>query len=250
LDWQIQEAKKRKVEVILAVGRKVPRWPECHIPSWAKNLSETEQQKRILLWLRKVVEHYRNEATIKIWQIENEPFLKGFGQCPKFKKEFLEKEILLVRSLDSPQFKRPVMLTTSGELSSWLWPAIEADILGTTLYRTVFIEEIKRHFRYPLRPVFYYKRAQLVKKITGLQKIVVIELQAEPWQEKALYETSVEEHFQTMNLEKLKEIIEYTRQTGFDEVYFWGVEWWYWLKERQSQNGFWEEMRKIFYQSI
>jgi len=35
LDWQIKEAEKRDIEVILVIGRKVSRWPECHIPEWA-----------------------------------------------------------------------------------------------------------------------------------------------------------------------------------------------------------------------
>ena len=39
LDWQIQEADKRNAQVILAVGRKLPRWPECHVPIWSKDLN-------------------------------------------------------------------------------------------------------------------------------------------------------------------------------------------------------------------
>ena len=118
LDWQIKEADRRDAEVILAIGRKVPRWPECHIPDWAKNLSESEQQERILLLLTEIVKHYSGNETIKAWQVENEPFLSGFGICPKFDKRFLDKEIALVRQLNFDQ--RPIIVTASGELSSWL----------------------------------------------------------------------------------------------------------------------------------
>ena len=36
LDWQMDRAAETRVPVILAVGQKVPRWPECHVPSWAR----------------------------------------------------------------------------------------------------------------------------------------------------------------------------------------------------------------------
>ena len=32
---QIEQAAIRNVKVILAVGQKLPRWPECYIPGWA-----------------------------------------------------------------------------------------------------------------------------------------------------------------------------------------------------------------------
>jgi len=86
LDWQIKEAKSRNAEIVLAVGRKLPRWPECHDPEWAKKLIDTDENKfnaEILDYIKTVVEHYRNENTIKIWQIENEPFLP-FGDCKKY----------------------------------------------------------------------------------------------------------------------------------------------------------------------
>src|SRR3989338_9810695 len=35
LDWQVAEAEKRGAKIILVVGRKVPRWPECHEREWA-----------------------------------------------------------------------------------------------------------------------------------------------------------------------------------------------------------------------
>ena len=42
LDWFMGEADKRGAKVALAVGQKVPRWPECHAPEWAKNLPDEE----------------------------------------------------------------------------------------------------------------------------------------------------------------------------------------------------------------
>src|SRR5262245_15173132 len=42
LDYQVAEAKKRGAHILLAVGRKLPRWPECHVPAWAKELKEKD----------------------------------------------------------------------------------------------------------------------------------------------------------------------------------------------------------------
>ena len=242
LDWQIREAERRDAEVILAIGQKVPRWPECHIPDWTKSLTKKARQERLLLLLTAIVEHYQGNQTIKFWQVENEPFLTSFGQCPELDEQFLGKEIALVRQIDSDQ--RPIIVTASGELSSWMKPARLADVLGTTLYRVVWIEQIG-HFTYPIPAVFYYKRAKLVKRFTDIEKIIVIELQGEPWGPKAIYETAVWKQAKSMDLDKFKEIIDYTRRTGFDEVYLWGVEWWYWKKEI-GNNVLWQEAKKLW----
>jgi len=242
LDWQIKEAGRRDAEVILVIGRKVPRWPECHIPDWAKNLSELKQQERILLLLTEIVKHYSGNETIKAWQVENEPFLSGFGVCPEFDKQFLDKEIALVRQLNFEQ--RPIVVTASGELSSWLKPARRADIFGTTLYRIVWIEKIG-HFKYPIPAVFYYKRAKLVKCLTDVKKMIIIELQAEPWSPSSINETAVWKQAKSMDLDKFKGIIDYAQRTGFEEAYLWGVEWWYWKKEH-GNNALWQEAKKLW----
>jgi len=244
LDWQINQAEKRGAEVILAIGQKLPRWPECHIPEWARELDEPERQEKLLSLLTQIVNHYQNNKTIKIWQIENEPFLKGFGECPGLDKDFLIKEINLVRELDFR--KRPILITASGELSIWTQPALMADIFGTTLYRIVWSDILQKHVEYPIPAVFYYKRAKLVKWLTGIEKMIIIELQAEPWSHLMIYENTLEEQFKTMDLERFKEIIDYTYMTGFDEAYLWGVEWWYWIRENHDIDTYWEEAKKLW----
>lgn len=242
LDWQINEAAHRDVDVILAIGRKLPRWPECHIPEWADALDESAQQERIRIMLTQVVEHYQDAAAVKVWQVENEPFLKTFGTCPALDVEFLEEEIALVKRLDDQA--RPILLTASGELSSWTKPASRADIFGTTLYRTVH-SETWGQLTYPIPPVFYYKRAKFVRWLTGVDKMVVIELQGEPWGPKQIYETPVNVQALSMDLELFREIIDYVRQTGFDEVYVWGVEWWY-QKMAAGNGAMWAEAKKLW----
>ncbi|OGZ35408.1 MAG: hypothetical protein A3A94_00485 [Candidatus Portnoybacteria bacterium RIFCSPLOWO2_01_FULL_43_11] len=241
LDWQINEAEKRNAKVILAIGRKLPRWPECHIPGWAGKLSEEEQQEKVLLLIIEIIEHYKKSQNIKAWQIENEPFFESFGECPALDKNFLDQEIALARNLDN----RPIVITASGELSPWINEAKRADILGTTLYRVVWNKYLG-NFRYPFPPVFYQKRADLIKKFFGLQEIIMVELAVEPWGRTLLYELPLEEQFQSMNLEEFKKTIQYGKETGFKEVYLWGAEWWYWLKTAQGDNAIWDEAKKLW----
>jgi len=41
MDWQIREAKKRNADIILAIGYKLPRWPECRKPYWFEGDSKS-----------------------------------------------------------------------------------------------------------------------------------------------------------------------------------------------------------------
>ena len=42
LDFQFKEAEKRNASVILAVGHRLPGWPECHTPKWVEKISSKE----------------------------------------------------------------------------------------------------------------------------------------------------------------------------------------------------------------
>ncbi len=227
LDWQIIEASKRGAQVILTIGYKLPRWPECHLPKWA-------EKEDVLEFLEQAVKHYRDMPTIIAWQVENEPFMP-FGICPKLSTKLLDKEIYLVKAFDD----RPVIITDSGELSTWFRASRKADIFGTTLYKTVLHKYLK-YINYPLPAWFYSLWAKIIRK-----PIIVSELQAEPWGPKAIQEMSLEEQSKSMSAEKFREIIEFEKQTGISEVYLWGGEWWYWLKEKMGDSSMWEEVRKI-----
>ena len=115
LDWQVAEADKRGVNIMLAVGRRMPRWPECHDPEWLEDLAPEAIKVHQLEFLRATILRYKNFASIKSWQVENEPLFALFGECPLPNKNFLKQEVDLVRGLDS----RPVVVTDSGELSHW-----------------------------------------------------------------------------------------------------------------------------------
>jgi len=242
LDWQIKKAGEKGAKILLVIGMKTPRWPECHIPEWAKNFNKKEQQKEILEIIEKIVLRYKDSPTIKYWQVENEPFFP-FGECPWVDKKFLKKEIELVRLLD-PQ-KRQIVISDSGEWSFWINAARFGDIVGITMYRRVWFHQVGIYIHYPFPPIFYWRKAQIIKNFFG-KEVICVELQAEPWGPTLLYDSPLEEQKKTMNLEQFKKNIEFAKKTGFDTFYLWGAEWWYWMKIKQNQPEIWDEAKKLF----
>ena len=243
VDWQINETEKRGGKIILVIGMKTSRWPECHIPDWAKGLTKEEQQEDILEMIKQVVLRYKDSETINAWQLENEPFFP-FGECPWIDEGFVKEEVKLVKSLDAA--KKPIIISDSGEGSFWIRAAKIADIVGTTLYRIVWAKEYNRYFDYPLTPNFYWRKAKIVDRFFH-KKVICIELQAEPWGPKLLYDSPLEEQKKSMNLEQFKEVVAFAKKTGLDEFYFWGDEWWYWMKIKQNDASIWNEAKNLFH---
>jgi hypothetical protein len=241
LDWQINEAAKRQATIILAVGARLPRWPECHLPEWTKDQPTAQIENETLEYITRVIERYKGNQQIIAWQIENEPFLSHFGVCPELDRKFLDQEIVLARSLDP----RPIVVTDSGELSIWVGAADRADIFGTSIYKNTYSGTFRRYIHYPFTPAFFRFKKNLVGLFAHPKNWVVIELQAEPWGKEPYQNLTQAERDQTMDLSKFKDIVEYSHQAGFREFYLWGVEWWYWELE-QGRPGVWNYARTLF----
>ncbi|MDA3815419.1 MAG: cellulase family glycosylhydrolase [Patescibacteria group bacterium] len=243
LDYQIQEAQKRDVDVILAFGIKAPRWPECFIPEFYID-DKKEREDKLLEYEKLLIERYKDYENISYWQVENEPFLPFFGDCPPeaIDAELVDREIAQVRELDPD---REIIVTDSGELSWWHEAAKRADVFGTTLYRTIYKEPFG-YVTYPVGPNFFRIKAMFIKYFSNQDDVIVSELQAEPWGPGWILHMSLEEQFKSMNPDIFKEIIEYTQKTKFDSAYLWGAEWWYWLKTKQNDDRMWETAREVF----
>ena len=244
LDWQIDQAASRQVEIILAVGRRWPRWPECHDPGWVKHYPPADANQEILDLLTVLVKRYQTNPQITAWQIENEPLFSWFGFCPPPDIEFLKKEIDLVRSLDP---SRPVVVTDSGELSNWQAAAGLTDVLGTTLYRVVWNKRIGFFSYWFVPPAFYHYKASLTKYFQpNLKRVIVTELQMEPWtMDKHMLELTLEEQKKSFDLKRFKNNIRYAQKTGLPQVYLWGAEYWYWLK-LAGQPEIWQTAQKLW----
>jgi hypothetical protein len=235
-DWMIKEAEKRNVKLILIVGYKLPRWPECHKPKWAT-------PENSLDYIKTTINRYKNSPALYLWQIENEPFLK-YGDCPDYNPYFTDKEIELVRSLD---MTHPILTTDSGEIGFWWRAAGRGDIFGTTMYRIIW-DKWLGYIRYDLflPKQFFWLKANLLRLFYPDKQIIVSELQAEPWGNGAVQDLSLEEQFKSFDLKKFQANVDFAKKTGFSEAYFWGAEWWYWMKEKQNNPSFWNYAKEIF----
>lgn len=244
LDFQLREAEAREAEVILAVGRRLPRWPECHVPEWGKGLSWEEQKQEIREYLTAVVERYRDNPAIVYWQVENEPYLKFFAyeHCGELDEAFLKEEIALVRSLDA----RPILVTDSGNLGTWIRPYREGDAFGTSLYMYFWNPELGQ-FKTKLPAFVYRLKERMVELVYGKKPTFLIELSLEPWLIEPLKNTSLATQLERMDMEKFDEIIRYAMKTSFDIQYLWGAEWWYYLKA-QGHPEFWDAAKKLYVQ--
>lgn len=237
-DWMFAEAEKRNIDIVPAIGFKLPRWPECRAPQWVRGRPHKEIEQDQLSMLKAVVEHFKAWKNIKIWQVENEAFIGWFGDCPPISDSFVREEVKFVRSLDS----RPILMTESGELSTGLKSALAADIVGTSLYRQVW-SPVFGFITYPLPPSFYSHKAKLLK--LWASRFVISELQLEAWAPQGILNMPVARQLEVLNQEKMKEYIDYARRTGVDEIYTWGVEWWWWLKQ-QGHPQLWETAKEEF----
>ncbi len=238
LDWVLNEASGREgIEITLAIGCKVPRWPECWHPDWVDGLSDQDRDQAILEAIAAVVTHVGENPSVTRWQIENEPFL-AFGEgCPAMSAEFVQQEIDLVRSLDD----RPIQMTASGEQEPWLDMAVRADVLGVSMYRLVWSEALGYSF-YPFGPEYYATKAAAAKLLAD--EVVISELQAEPWFPDLETEYSIEQMYHAFDEQALLDNIDFATRTGISEVYLWGAEWWYFMKEN-GESRHWKAVKGL-----
>lgn len=237
-DYILDQGKQRDVDFIANIGWRLPRWPECHSPEWLHSTDEASRKKEILKMLETTVLRYKDRPEIVAWQVENEPLFDWFGECPKGDREFLEQEVALVKSLDN----RPIIISASGELSTWRQETKIGDIFGTTMYRVVWNNWFG-YFRYPWPAWFYPFKANMLAQ--PQHQLMISELQAEPWvPQGSLLSISKEEADKSASLEQLAANMQYAIDTGFNQAYLWGVEYWY-ARYQQGDHTYWDFMKKV-----
>jgi hypothetical protein len=243
LDYQITRAEEVGAEVILAVGRRLPRWPECHVPEWAKTISETDRRKEQLDYFTAVIERYKNSPAIKIWQVENEPFLTvfAFEHCGDHDVDLLEEEIALAKGLDG---SRPVLVTDSGNLGLWYGAYSRGDLFGTSVYVHFWNPDIGQ-FRTWLPPFIYRVKENVLGLIYGKKETLLIELSAEPWLIAPITTVPLATQFSRMDVVKFDDILNYAKDTRFEKQYLWGAEWWYWL-HKEGYSEMWDKGKELY----
>ncbi len=243
LDYQLARAEAVGAKVVFAVGRRLPRWPECHIPTWAQELTIAERNDAQLAYMRAVIERYKDLEVIEMWQVENEPFLAmfAFEHCGPLDEDLLAREIELVRTLDDT---RPILVTDSGNLGTWTGAFRYGDHFGTSVYVHFWNPDLGQ-FRTILPPWFYRVKEKAMFWMYGERPTYLIELSAEPWLVAPITEVALDVQYSRMNVEKFEDILIYAEKTRYSRQYLWGAEWWYWL-HLQGESAMWERGKQLF----
>lgn len=234
LDSLMAFAESHDVRITLVIGMKVPRWPECFIPTFYDRDS-TAFDGAVLRYVQAAVGHARQYNALTRWQVENEPFFP-YGDCPAPSLDRLNKEIALVRMLDT----RPVIMTVSGEQEPWLDLASSADIIGISLYRFAYNNVIGA-VPFPYSPLYYRTHAFITRFFTD--DVIISELQMEPWftgnpQDPA----SVQIPFTAADF---ADHLVFAEQTGVHEALLWGAEWWYY-QHTHGDDSLWNMAKATF----
>ncbi len=238
LDWQFEMAEAANVKVSLAIGLRQPRWPECHMPTWAQVQSQPEWYANLKSFMGNVIDRYKNSPVLASYQLENEFFLEVFGICTNFDRDRLIDEYEFVKDRDP---SRPVIISRS---NNWIGIPVgqpRPDEFAISVYKRVWDKSItKRYFEYPLPAWFYGMLAGWGKIFTG-RDMIIHELQAEPWvpDNYELKTAPIDEQNKSMNPKRLRDRFEYGRATGMRHIYLWGAEWWYWRMTNFNDPSLW-----------
>lgn len=249
LDWQFEKAEANNAKVTLSLGLRQPRWPECHMPDWARQEPVANWQPALEKYIAAVVERYKDSPALDSYQIENEYFLKGFGICEEIpgsmERQRLVDEYNLVKELD-PDHK--VIINRSNNALGWPVGEPQPDEFGISIYKRVWDAGVtKRYLEYPF-PAWYYGFVAGWQKIMTGKDMIVHELQAEAWAPngQSLPQITLEEQNKSLNAERLEDRIEYGKATGMPEIYLWGAEYWYYRMVVLDDPSLWHVAKKAF----
>ncbi|MEK7105220.1 MAG: hypothetical protein AAB865_00850, partial [Patescibacteria group bacterium] len=151
--------------------------------------------------------------------------------------KLFDDELALVRRISD----KPIQLTTSGENEFWIDTALPADVLGASMYRVTW-NPLIGYSVYPLGPDYYAAKAVAVREF--VDKVIISELQSEPWLTEPITDSTPVSLAAQFTPKELTANIAFAKQAGFDEIYLWGVEYWYWMAE-EGQGALWEAGKKI-----
>lgn len=249
LDWQFDKAEKAGAKVTLSLGLRQPRWPECHMPDWARSQTKAQWQPALEAYMAQVVNRYKDSPALDSYQVENEFFLKGFGECEQIPgaldRDRLVSEYNLVKQLDP---KRTSIVNRSNNALGWPIGDPKPDEYGISIYKRVWDAQLtKRYLEYPF-PAWYYGFVAGWQKMMTDRDMIIHELQAESWgpRGKNLSELSVTEADKSFNAQRFKDRVEFGKATGMREMYLWGAEYWYSRMIVQNDPSLWNVAKDTF----
>jgi hypothetical protein len=244
LDYQVHLAEMHEADLILTVGVKAPRWPECYYPAWTNALDDTDRRQALLDYEQAVIERYKDSPAIRYFQIENEPYLP-FGNCAHNDVPgFLTEEIRAAKAIDPHHL---LLLTSSILVDPWFPAAAKGDVFGISMYLDLYNDRFG-YIHYPLSSAFFKIKELITRTLLHdhTKRFIVIELQGEPWVKNGLPNSTAADQLAHFDLAGFKNMIAYAKDTGYDEYYLWGSEWWYWMKTKQGHPEFSDFAKTLF----
>ena len=245
LDWQFDMIEAAGGEISLSLGLRQPRWPECHGPEWAMEKSVPEWTEDLKEYVGVVIDRYKDREVLVEYQLENEYFMSLFGECPDFSRDRLIDEFNFVKNRDQT---RPTIITRSNNTFGWPVRDPVPDIHAISVYKRVWDKTLtKRHFEYPY-PAWYYAFYGGISKLTQDRPFFIHELQAEAWLPggKNMINTPIDELYESLSPERLRDRIKYGVDTGVRTIDLWGVEWWYHMKTKRGAPELWNTAKSEF----
>jgi hypothetical protein len=226
LDWEFAKADAAHAKINLAVGLRQPRYPECHAPSFYNTAApESQWYPELQAFMTAVVNRFKNNPALQNYQLENEYFLQGFGDCTDFSRSRLVNEYTLVSKLDP---KHPIIVGRSNnDIGTPIGKPTPA-VFSVSVYQRVWDAMLThRYIEYPF-PAWYYAFLAGVEKITTGKDTIIGELQAEAWapNEKNIPDISLAEQNKSMNSVRLKNTIQFGKT-----IDLWGAEYWYYRQQ-------------------
>ncbi|HEY1645073.1 MAG TPA: hypothetical protein VGF75_01665 [Candidatus Saccharimonadales bacterium] len=250
LDWEMSYAEQAHAKVILVVGLRQPRWPECFAPSWAANEPQSVWQPQLETFMSKVVERYKNNPALQSWQLENEYFLKGFGICSNYSRSRLVSEFNLV-SKDDPN--HPIIIGRSNNAIGFpVGQPQPTNEFSVSVYKRVWDGGVThRYLEYPY-PAWYYAFLAGFEKIFLHKNMIIGELQAEAWPPhgQTITSTSLAEQNKSINATRLINRFKYGEATGMRDIVLWGAEYWYYRDVKLHDPSLWNVAKQEFKGSL
>lgn len=269
LDWQMDAAERSGKQIVLCVGPlKTFGYPEFFVPE--HHLAHPFPEGRLVkpsdypellaaaqAFSARIVERYRNRASVIAWQVEHEAVDPlGIEHSWRLQAAFAEQEVAAVRGADPA---RPILMNSYFPasllvaISQW-WQMRDqgssqavaqrlADIVGVDYYprhalvglggRTLYVDGTRGIGQRQVRErLFAWARA------SAGRRLMVTEGQAEPWE---AVTTPPNPDGRVMSSCRPQDLIEHynrwmrwTREAGgvLDAYLFWGAE--YWVRRHQS----------------
>jgi hypothetical protein len=219
------------------------------MPDWARNKPVGKWQPQLEAFMAAVVNRYKDSPALDSYQVENEFFLKGFGEChltaSSMDRSRLVSEYKLVKRLD-PGHK--TIINRSNNALGWPVGEPMPDEFGISIYKRVWDAALtKRYVEYPFPAWYYAFVAGWQKMMTG-KDMIIHELQAESWgpRGQGLSEISLEEANKSFNAERFEHRIEFGKGTGMREIYLWGAEYWYYRVVHENDDSIWDVAKEAF----